>query len=416
MGDAGTPAPSAGSSGFQRSGSLKADIKAVRRGDFEGDGKNLPTAKALTEPEQIAFCKASVPGWSALPDTVKVSVKKFAAGVSSCVCKVSLEGPGSERIQPSVCVYRYMKLEDKDPCTMQYNENFVVSTGEAGSTEKIFAANGPHRCTEFCKGREAFGGESAHFLGAMYLGITPPMSDDNSPGNCELMGALGKALGTIHGMGWNWISSVLGEEEFAKRKADPWYWPTFVLDPKFAMSEKTRSRAIACTPQTGWFAEPVPLHTDLHGANIFKLDADVGGGLRIIDWEGLCIGYRGFDLAYLFLNCPGSTLKSRRAFVREYMSSQQHAVGEKDIDGCLIDIEKCTPLALAANVTMNIVFARINRYPLMKVMEKVLKILETTVVDKTCDEILMNSKWVIEEGVVQRALSEVVSTFCCSVL
>ena len=88
---------------------------------------------------------SAIPSWTALPSTVQVGTKKFASGQSTSVCKVFLHGQGAEEVQPNACVYRFMRtIEDKDPCTLQYNENFVVAAGKLGIAELVYATKGQH--------------------------------------------------------------------------------------------------------------------------------------------------------------------------------------------------------------------------------------------------------------------------------
>merc|ERR1711972_1146086 len=134
------------------------------------------------------------------------------------------------------------------------------------------------------------------------------------------------------------------------------------------------------------------------------------------DWEGLCVGYRGLDLAYFFLNCPGSTLESRRSFARGYMSSSSQTLTDESIDSFLLDVEKCMPLALATDVALVTYCFPIYRPSMMKLLTKTLKALEQHVTGKASDEVLKQSKWIIEEGLVQRLLREGAATVCCLLL
>jgi len=202
------------SNSFKSTGSLGSDIKEIARGNYDG-----PVPHRQTEKEIIDFCKIAVPGWAALPDTVKLETKKFKSGASSTLRKVFLDGPGAETQQHRACVYRFMgNLEDKSLKSLQINENFVVLAGDLGISERIYAAKGQHRCTEFCEGQELFAGEGSHFLGEAYEGKVPEMTADNNPANTELMEAVGNAIGTLHNMPLDWISSALSDHEFNERK------------------------------------------------------------------------------------------------------------------------------------------------------------------------------------------------------
>merc|ERR1719389_286183 len=95
-------------------------------------------------------------------------------------------------------------LEDKSLKSLQINENFVVLAGDLGISERIYAAKGQHRCTEFCEGQELFAGEGSHFLGAAYEGKVPEMTADNNPANTELIRRLVGGGGCI-GSKRRWI-------------------------------------------------------------------------------------------------------------------------------------------------------------------------------------------------------------------
>jgi len=144
-------------------------------------------------------------------------------------------------------------------------------------------------------------------LAAMFEGKIPQMPHDNNPANSVLMYDIGKTVGILHNMPLSWISSVISAGDFAKLTTNPLHMPNWVADDLIGISEELRKRAIACVPKTGWFAEPVSMHSDLHPANMLAVDGE-SNNIRIIDWEEICVGHRGFDLAYFFLCCAGSSL------------------------------------------------------------------------------------------------------------
>lgn len=401
---------------FQSTGSLRKDIKCLSRGNLEGAGSKLPPLKAVSEQDKIDFCIEAIPSWTALPSTIQVGTKKFTSGASTSVCKVFLHGQGAEELQPNSCVYRFMgTIEEKDPRTLQYNENFVVAAGKLGIAEKVYATKGMHRCTEFCKGRELFAGEESHFLSAMFEGKIPQMSHDNNPANSILMYDIGKTIGIFHNMPLTWISSVISAEEFAKLTTNPFLMPDFVAYDLVGISEGLRKRAIACVPKTGWFAEPVSMHSDLHPANMLALDGE-SNNIRIIDWEEICIGHRGADLAYFFLCCAGSSLDSRRAFARGYLSESGQTFDDKSVDAFLIDVERCMGIAVATNAALITMFFPVYRPGAMKLLKNVLKVLETEVAGKTAEEVIERSRFILEEGLVQRLMNEGSGSACCCTL
>jgi hypothetical protein len=398
---------------FQSTGSLRKDIKCISRGNFDGAGQSLPALRKVNENEKMDFCIEAVPGWSTLPDSIMVATQKFSSGDSSSVCKVYLHGPGAEAVQPSACVYRFMgNLEDKHPKALQYNENFVVSAGDLGCSEKVYATKGMHRCTEFCKGRELFAGEESHFIAAMFWGKLPRMDDDNSPANCSLMQAIGKTVGLLHNMPLTWLSDVVDAGEFAQLRSNLNYFPALVSDELIGISTRLRTRVIACLPKSGWFAEPVTLHTDMHPANMLMLSEGVNI-VRLIDWEGLTVGYRGCDLSYFFLCCHGSTFDSRRAFASGYLGALGQPVTDESIIDFLVTVEKCMPVALAINLALMTCYMPVYRPNMTKLLKRALQVLETDVVGRTSGEIHNQFAWIVEEGLVPRLLHEGAGSACC---
>lgn len=315
-----------------------------------------------------AFCRDAVPSWRHLGNNVELQFQQFEDGTSSLVLKVSLHslpfGSGAEGVMPRECVY-VQKTINGENMQRAFN-NLTLQAGSNGVGPRVFAMVGRHRVEEFCPGPLLFGGTfSSHFLGNLDLWskpFAPGPADD-----AALMRVLGKTIGRVHAMPLDWLSDAVGEVEFKKRLAEPRLWPRNLdhssqVNPMLEdlMIQVKQSKVI---PRHGLFQHAVTCHGDLHGGNVI-CGKDVLPGeskIVVIDWENFCCGHRGMDLSYLFLNAPGASLDSRRAFAKAYIEAQ-HAedsppdVTPQEVDDLLWDIERCMPLALLHMAHLALIF------------------------------------------------------------
>ena len=65
-----------------------------------------PPRGISTEAERKRFVREAVPSWRGLPDSVEITLTKFAAGTHSVVMKAQIGGPGSQAVTPTAVVYR----------------------------------------------------------------------------------------------------------------------------------------------------------------------------------------------------------------------------------------------------------------------------------------------------------------------
>jgi len=73
-------------------------------------------------------------------------------------------------------------------------------------------------------------------------------------------------------------------------------------------------------------------------------------------------------------------------------------------------------LAVATNAVMVKLFFPIYWPGAMKLFKNVLKVLETEVDGKTAEEVIERSRFILEEGLVQRLMNEGAGSACCCAL
>jgi hypothetical protein len=271
-------------------------------------------------------------------------------------------------------------------------------------------AEGKHRVIECCEGQGLFGGDKAHFIGWGVMKDKPPQFPNNCPSDLVLMEAAGKAIGTVHSQPLTWLSEVVSADEFDKRMAEPLLFPTWIRrcskHPRIAaIAQRTLDSKVL--PQSGLFTRPCSCHMDLHGGNmILQSDKQV----RIIDWEFVCLGHRGQDLSYFFLNSPGSTLESRRAFAHAYLETVGSDASAVCVDEFLLNVERCMPLALVANACLTTFMGPQTAARVCKLTHYVLDYLEARGMK------LADDPQVLDQGVVRKMLDEHPDRMCCDIM
>ena len=360
------------------------------------------------------ICRKAIRAWAELPETVSLSSTKFSCGTHSVVRKIQLHGDGWESIKPQACVYRFIPVEDRygrqSVEAQQANEKFVVAAGKAGVAPYVYMAEGKHRVIEYCEGQGLFGGDKAHFINWGVKKCEPPQFRNNCPSDLVLMAAAGKAIGTVHSQPLTWLSEVVSADEFEKRMAEPLLFPTYFRHCSksksiAAIAQRTRDSKVL--PQSGLFSQPCSCHMDLHGGNmILQSDKQV----RIIDWEFVCLGHRGQDLSYFFLNSPGSTLESRRAFAHAYLETVGSDASAVCVDEFLLNVERCMPLALVVNACITTKLVPQKTARVCKLTQHVLDYLEARGMQ------LADDPQVLDQGVVRKMLDEHPDRMCCDIM
>jgi len=124
-------------------------------------------------------------------------------------------------------------------------------------------------------------------------------------------------------------------------------------------------------------------------------------------------GHRGQDLSYFFLNSPGSTLESRRAFAHAYLETVGSDASAVCVDEFLLDVERCMPLALVANACITTKLVPQKTARVCKLTHYVLDYLEARGMQ------LADDPQVLDQGVVRMMLDEHPDSMahaCCDIM